>query len=242
MKDELILILATLVTVILVYYLVTNISYLPKFGNLNQTDVYLLEYFVTNKSGSTLLLPQNLIKLANFINVNNDTFIFNKTIYNQIINQTNTSYKGFILINPTFNYSTIKEFEVRTIINQSAISEILPYLQNCEGFTTTNQTLLICQYKLANLPLGFQSIIINKSNHTKIIFVKNTVIYDESQNKLLNYSNNLVGKYIFNGTVLYYNNIAYLIPSDLLNKLYFKLLFSNNYLVSYGLSKIVYVG
>ncbi|MCW1293254.1 MAG: hypothetical protein OH318_02575 [Candidatus Parvarchaeota archaeon] len=242
MKDELILILATLVTVILVYYLVTNISYLPKFGNLNQTDVYLLEYFVTNKSGSTLLLPANLIKLANFINVNNDTFIFNKTIYNQIINQTNTSYKGFILINPTFNYSTIKEFEVRTIINQSAISEILPYLQNCEGFTTTNQTLLICQYKLANLPLGFQSIIINKSNQTKIIFVKNTVIYDESQNKLLNYSNNLVGKYIFNGTLLYYNNIAYLIPSDLLNKLYFKLLFSNNYLVSYGLSKIVYVG
>ncbi|MCW1311286.1 MAG: hypothetical protein QXJ93_00375 [Candidatus Rehaiarchaeum fermentans] len=242
MKDELILIVATLVTVILVYYLVTNISYLPKFGNLNQTDVYLLEYFVTNKSGSTLLLPANLIKLANFINVNNDTFIFNKTIYNQIINQTNTSYKGFILINPTFNYSTIKEFEVRTIINQSAISEILPYLQNCEGFTTTNQTLLICQYKLANLPLGFQSIIINKSNQTKIIFVKNTVIYDESQNKLLNYSNNLVGKYIFNGTLLYYNNIAYLIPSDLLNKLYFKLLFSNNYLVSYGLSKIVYVG
>ncbi|MCW1302125.1 MAG: hypothetical protein QXX36_00600 [Candidatus Rehaiarchaeum fermentans] len=242
MKDELILILATLVTVIVVYYLVTNISYLPKFGNLNQTDVYLLEYFVTNKSGSTLLLPANLIKLANFINVNNDTFIFNKTIYNQIINQTNTSYKGFILINPTFNYSTIKEFEVRTIINQSAISEILPYLQNCEGFTTMNQTLLICQYKLANLPLGFQSIIINKSNHTKIIFVKNTVIYDESQNKLLNYSNNLVGKYIFNGTLLYYNNIAYLIPSDLLNKLYFKLLFSNNYLVSYGLSKIVYVG
>ena len=54
MKDELILIVATLVTVILVYYLVTNISYLPKFGNLNQTDVYLLEYFVTNKSGSTL--------------------------------------------------------------------------------------------------------------------------------------------------------------------------------------------
>lgn len=242
MKDELILIVATLVTVILVYYLVSNISYLPKFGNLNQTDVYLLEYFVTNKSGSTLLLPANLIKLANFINVNNDTFIFNKTIYNQIINQTNTSYKGFILINPTFNYSTIKEFEVRTIINQSAISEILPYLQNCEGFTTANQTLLICQYKLANLPLGFQSIIINKSNQTKIIFVKNTVIYDESQNKLLNYSNNLVGKYIFNGTLLYYNNIAYLIPSDLLNKLYFKLLFSNNYLVSYGLSKIVYVG
>ncbi|MCW1291623.1 MAG: hypothetical protein QXL76_00675 [Candidatus Rehaiarchaeum fermentans] len=242
MKDELILIVATLVTVILVYYLVTNISYLPKFGNLNQTDVYLLEYFVTNKSGSTLLLPANLIKLANFINVNNDTFIFNKTIYNQIINQTNTSYEGFVLINPTFNYSTIKEFKIRTIINQSAISEILPYLQNCRGFTTTNQTLLICQYKLANLPLGFQSIIINKSNQTKIIFVKNTIIYDGSQNKLLNYSNNLVGKYIFNGTLLYYNNIAYLIPNDLLNKLYFKLLFSNNYLVSYGLSKIVYVG